>query len=404
MEAMPRGFWLRIRPEVASGSGYRITRAGAYYLLTVVVVALAAFLSGNNLLFLLLAAMLATLVISGFVSRLNLAGLELDFHLPEHITARRPVGARISVRNAKWLVPSFSVHLSGIPPSVFSAGLYLAMIPARSRVEETVSVTFGRRGVHQEKSFRFSTRFPFGFTERWFHVRLLRQALVYPCLEPQPGFEELAGQVRGELEARRRGRGHDFYRIRPYEPLESARHVDWKATAHTGELQVREFAREQEPLVEIVLDLEAGPAELDWFEQAVECCAYLCWRMLWREARVRFRTQEFEVAVPAEGDVYTILKYLALVAPQPGKGAIEPRDEDGYSVVFTSHRERFEPPIWQGALVLGPDSPLFERRRADADRTGAHVDHRGREAGGGDAGAGDGERSGGARQGPRRQS
>ncbi len=401
---MPRAFWLRIRPEAATGGGYRITRVGAYYLLTVVVVALAAFLSGNNLLFLLLAAMLAALVISGLVSRLNLAGLELDFHLPERITARRPVGARIWVRNAKWLLPSFSVHLSGIPPSVFSSGLYFPMIPARSRVEETVSVTFGRRGVHQEKSFRFSTRFPFGFTERWIHVRLLRRALVYPCLEPQPGFEELAGQVRGELEAQRRARGHDFYRIRPYEPLESARHVDWKATAHTGELQVREFAREQEPLVEIVLDLDAGAAESDWFEKAVECCAYLAWRMLWREARVRFRTQERDIAVPAEGDVYTILEYLARVAPQPGIGAIEPRDEDAYSVVFTCHRERFEPASRQNALVLGPDSPLFERRRAEPDRACADLDHRGREAGGGDADAGDNRRLGRDRQDRRRQS
>lgn len=400
---MPRAFWLRIRPEAFSGAGYRITRAGAYYLLTVLVVALAAFLSGNNLLFLLLAAMLAALVVSGFVSRLNLAGLELDFRLPEHITARRPVGAKVWVRNAKWLLPSFSVHLSGAPPSVFSGGLYFPIVPARSRVEATVSVVFGRRGVHQEKSFRFFSRFPFGFTERSFQVRLLRQLLVYPCLDPQPGFEELAGQVRGELEAQRRGRGHDFYRIRPYEPLESARHVDWKATAHTGELQVREFAREQDPLVEILLDLDVGAEELDWFEKAVECCAYLAWRMSWREARVRFRTQEREIAVPAEGDVYAILKYLARAEPQPGIGAIDPRDEEGYSVVFTSHRERFQPASRQSALVLGPDSALFERPRANRDRTRADVDHRDREAGGGNAGAGDGDRSGRDRQAGRRQ-
>ena len=44
------------------------------------------------------------------------------------------------------------------------------------------------------------------------------------------------------MEMIQRGRGHDFYRIRPYETLESARHVDWKATAHTRDLQVREYA------------------------------------------------------------------------------------------------------------------------------------------------------------------
>ena len=35
--------------------------------------------------FLILAAMLATFMVSGFVSRLGLAGLELDLILPQHI-------------------------------------------------------------------------------------------------------------------------------------------------------------------------------------------------------------------------------------------------------------------------------------------------------------------------------
>jgi len=259
MEAMPRGYWLRIRSELNSSVRYRITRAGLLYVLTTLLLGLAAFLSGNNLLFLLLAAMLATLLISGLVSRLSLAGLQLEFDLPEHISARRPVAARIRVGNSKWLLPSFSIRLTGIPPSAFARPIYFPVIPARSRLEETVTVVFGRRGRHREESFQFATRFPFGFSERRVVVKLPREILVYPCLDPLAGFDELTGEIQGELEARQRGRGHDFYRIRPYEPLESARHVDWKATAHTGELQVREFARETEPLVEIVLDLDVAP-------------------------------------------------------------------------------------------------------------------------------------------------
>jgi uncharacterized protein (DUF58 family) len=404
MEKMARGFWLRIRTGLNSGVRYRITRAGVFFVLTALVLGLAAFISGNNLLFLVLATMLATLLISGFVSRLSLAGLELEFSFPDHISARTPVAAQIRVRNTKWLLPSFSIHLTGVPPSVFSSNFYFPMIPAKSRLEETVEVVFGRRGRHQEDSFQFSTRFPFGFTERRVQVRLPREVLVYPCLEARPGFVELVGEVQGEMEARQRGRGHDFYRIRPYESLESARHVDWKATAHTGELQVREFAREQEPLVEIVLDLDVKQEQKEWFENAVECCAYLAWRVLLREARVRFRTQRFDVTVPAEGDVYTILKYLALVSPLPDKGAIEPSDEDSYLVVFTSHRERLEEAGWQNALVLGPDSLPFRGERPDDPRAGADLDHGGRKAGRRDAGARDGGRSGRDRQGSRRQS
>ena len=46
-------------------------------------------------------------------------------------------------------------------------------------------------------------------------------------------------------------------------PVVSA--VDWRATAHTGDLQVREFARESERSVEIFLDRGVPPELAGWF-------------------------------------------------------------------------------------------------------------------------------------------
>ena len=94
--------------------------------------------------------------------------------------------------------------------------------------------------------------------------------------------------------------------------------MDWKATAHTGDLQVREFAREQDHRVVIYFDLDVTDAEA-WFESAVDCAAFLAFRLAERGAQVRFRTQEFDVSLPEEGDIYTILKYLALVIPDEGE-------------------------------------------------------------------------------------
>jgi uncharacterized protein (DUF58 family) len=216
-------------------------------------------------------------------------------------------------------------------------------------------VEFHRRGVHKENSFHFSTRFPFGFTERRVQVTLQREVLVYPCLDPQYGFAELFAAVKGELEARQRGRGHDFYRIRPYEVLESARHVDWKATAHTGDLQVREFAREQEQRVQILLDLDVDSKHAAWFERAVECCAYLTWMMAQRGGRVRVRTQEFDISLPEEGDVYTILKYLATVLPARGKPMPAPDDDSSYSILFRA-RSAPSDDDWTGGRLLSPES------------------------------------------------
>ena len=297
-----RSLWRRIREAFEDNMRQQVTWLGFVFTLTVILIGLAAFASGNNLLFLLLAALLATLLISGFVSRLGLAGLELDLIVPPHIAAQRPISARLVVRNRKWVVPSFSLHLTGSAASGLRREMYIPLIPAGAALNEPVELFFARRGVYKDNSFSFASRFPFGFTHRRAHVRLEREVLVYPAVDPQPGFESLLAGIAGEIESTHRGRGSDFYRIRPYEALESARHVDWRATAHTGELQVREFAREQDQTVALFLDLDIPSDAHEWFEDAVNCCAFLLWRLNERGARMRFVTQRFALLPPGRRD------------------------------------------------------------------------------------------------------
>ncbi len=333
----------------------RTTLGGLFFLVTLILIAVAAAVTGNNLLFLILAAMVSTLMISNLISRLSLAGLELDFRMPEHVSARRKFPARILVRNAKRWMPSFSVRLAGIGDSIFSA-LYFPVLPGGETLDQIVDVEFSRRGIHREDGFQFSTAFPFGFLERRAQVALRREILVYPCMNPQPGFDEILAALSGEVAAHYRGRGHDFYRIRPYECFESARHVDWKATAHTGALQIREFAREEEPLVEILLDIEFPDEHRDRFEYAIECCAYLAWHLTQREARVRFASQEMATTVPATGDVYHILKYLALVSPRSAGPPPGPAEEGSFHIVFSANPGRYAQTGWSRAHFVGPES------------------------------------------------
>jgi len=349
-----RSLWNRIALLTRGGIRRYVTLRGLFLIVLMLLVAITAAVSANNLLFLILAALLSTMLVSSLISRLSLAGLELDFQLPEHISARRTFGARISIRNFKRWMPSFAVGVAGRGESVFSTPLYFPVLPGGATLEETVQVRFARRGIHREDGFRVSTSFPFGFLERDAQVTMRREVLVYPCLDPQPGFEDLLGTVNGEIVAHFRGRGHDFYRIRPYEPFESARHIDWRATAHTGELQVREFAREQEPLVEVFLDLDVPEEHEAWFQTAVECCAFLCWHFSERGARIHFHTEEFRLSVPATGDIYTILKYLALVSPKKTKVPAGPDDEQSFQIVFTAHPGRITERGWNPARFVDP--------------------------------------------------
>jgi len=87
-------------------------------------------------------------------------------------------------------------------------------------------------------------------------------------------------------------------------------------------LQVREFAREDERRVLLVLDA-AIPAEEKLrdsrqaiFERGVALCASLAWHFYEINSVLAFRSGTFETPMaPAGENVYAILRYLASAAP-----------------------------------------------------------------------------------------
>lgn len=354
-----RTLWQQFRAFLARRLRYKITRGGVLFTCAILLVAFAAIVSANNLLFLIVAAMMATLLVSGLVSRLCLAGLALDFQVPEHIPAGRTVPARLFVRNYKWFLPSFSIRVEAIREAgspTMKSGAYFPLLAPGATLQAVVDVRFPRRGQYRQNGFAFSTSFPFGFIEKTARVTLTREMLVYPAVDPQPGFDDLLAGISGEIESHYRGLGRDFYRIRPYEIFESSRHVDWKASAHVGSLQIREFAREVEQTVEIFLDRDV-PRELDaWFEHAVNCCAFLAWRLSTQGASIHFRSNGYEFRQPEDGDIYTILKYLALVYPQRAGSPEAPLNDASFKLVFTPSPSAFRDAGWLQARLLGPDA------------------------------------------------
>ncbi len=348
----PARFPARIRRRIR----YRVTRGGVFFMLALALTGVGAFLSGNNLLFLIFAAMMALLLVSGFISRLVLAGLELELLLPAHVSARTPTPARVRIRNLKRLTSSFSIELAGRDDaahdraSILGAPVYFPLIPGRAAIEAPVEVVFPHRGRHRENLFAISTKFPFGFLRKSTRVALHRETIVYPALEPRPGMEVLLGSIAAEMDAHIRGDGRDFYRIRPYEPQDSARHVDWKSTAHAGRLQVREFTRERQGMVEIFFDRCIDPGQGQRFEELVEDCAFVAWGLAEREARVRLRSDRFDLAIPDEGEVYDLLRFLALVEPvvsltpgAVGDSSVQVRfGESNLQVIFSARGEGFQ--------------------------------------------------------------
>ncbi|BDC52204.1 hypothetical protein F183_A45190 [Bryobacterales bacterium F-183] len=351
-----RTWWAKLRDTLQGGVQQQVTLFGMMFSLAIVLIGIAAFLSGNNLIFLLLASMLATMLVSGLISRLSISGLGVEFLLPEHISARRAVHGRISVTNEKVWMPTFSIQLTKLESDGGSGArrtvLYFPCIPGGSRIESSVELTFPKRGTQQSNRFLFSSRFPFGFTERRIEVPVLHEILIYPCLDPQPGFEQLLRDVAGEIESRVRGQGTDFHQLRPYVNGESSRYVDWKASARTGKMQVREFHRDSDRKVDLYLDLNT--TDEAWFEQAVDCSAYLVWNLTGMGASVRFRSQDFEYTTPLSGDVYGILKYLATVTTHPTAPPSFSHDRDRYQILFSASSPDAEADVPGTVRRVGP--------------------------------------------------
>jgi uncharacterized protein (DUF58 family) len=365
-----------VASRVREAMDYDVTRAGMIYILISVVIGIAAINTGNNLLYVIVAALLSAILVSGIASAMVLRSLTLDVHLPEHVFARRPMLARLLLRNDSSWLPSFSVRVVpakrkkkdswrweaytfGWPRNrapqdqwfhlpdrrlrrvhepeekpILQESIYFPFLAPEQELRADLEINFPARGRYCEKNFGLATRFPFSFLMKTRRVNLAREVIVYPVVEPADQFLEVLPMVTGEFETFVSGRGYDLYRIREYMPDDSARHVDWKATARTGALKVREFSREDERKLRIVFDNPApGVLQPAAYEKAVRLAASLGWHFHHEDVEVSFVAPGLE---PTE-DVFTFLRYLALAEPQDATPVFSRlRASDDYNLIVTA--------------------------------------------------------------------
>jgi uncharacterized protein (DUF58 family) len=353
---------------------YRLKREGVIYLAAVSILILAAVNTGNNLLFMILACSLAGILISGVLSRMVLSGVSLKFDLPEHIFAEQPVLAEIELRNEKQIWPSFSLRVVGENKKdqvqILTTPVFFPYIPRLGSTRQKVELRFARRGVYRQDAFGIRTRFPFGFFEKMRRVDSDIEILVYPRIEPADQLCEVLPLLSGEMASYFRGRGHELYSLRKYLPTDNARFVDWKTTAKTGQLMVREFAREDERRVMLVLDPFTGPprAELgqlaqaehtERFERAVSLAASIAWHFNEINSVVQFRTDQFATPMaPANEIIYDALRTLARIEPNTSAAGGDFLDElagqcEIFKIILTCHAQKTIPTsLWSSSYIF----------------------------------------------------
>ncbi len=398
---------------------YEITKAGIVYVLVTMVIGIAALNTGNNLLYIVVAAMLAAILVSGVASAAVLRSLELDVRLPEHVFAGRPIVGQIVMRNPRRFLPAFSIRVVTarkakgekvrkqwrwerttftFPPNrapenqwvrmrdwrvrrveirpsagIFEGMVYFPFLPPQAELAADLPLRFERRGRYCESGFGVATRFPFAFLTKTRDVALQREILVYPAIEPPDEMFEILPLVRGEWESFVRGRGSDLYRIREYMPEDSARHVDWKATAKSGSLKVREFSREDERKLCIVFDNPApGVVSEREYERGVNLAASLAWHFSSQAAELSFALPETR-----DSDLHEFLARLAVIEPrdnsqsklreQPGNQSDDVLQQIGqsgtgeYNIVLTARpRGSMPTALWNCSYFVFLGSDLLE--------------------------------------------
>jgi len=364
--------WIGYRME------YKVTRQGWVYVIGIILVALAALNTGNNLLFLILASLIASILMSGILSSVTLAGVELRLQLPEHIFAGQLVRASVELQNEKVTLPSISLRVEGATKkgsapaaAILKTPVYFPYLARHETVKQSVPLLFPKRGAYLQEAFRIVTRFPFGFLEKARRLDLATEALVYPSIEDSAEFIEVRPGIQGAMESFTKGRGQDLYALRDYQPNDSARLVHWKASARLGSLMVREFAREDDCNVLLVLDAHsdaakpgASPAEKARFERAVTLCAAIAWDLHERNALLEFRSGNGDVGLaPTSENIYAILRLLALAQPLASESreamlADLAANPDSFKIIVTSQpRGSIPAALWYSSYVVFAEDP-----------------------------------------------
>jgi uncharacterized protein (DUF58 family) len=261
---------------------FEFTTGGAIMLVLVLIVAFSAWNTGNNLLFIVLSFLIASLVVGFLAGHVCLKKLDIKMRFPDTIFAGEATPIIVSLTNRKRVFPSFSVvaevrgkerelsimsdELDALLPAWIAKRLgrapivrrildHFAYIGRSSTCELRSEHIFPHRGRLMIRDFELSTKFPFGFFR---HRRRLSAKSAEIVILPRAEHLDLRltdiPSGSGELSTARRGPGLDLLALRDYQPQDELRSIDWKATARSRTLTVREYANEDELKVSVFLD------------------------------------------------------------------------------------------------------------------------------------------------------
>ncbi|HAP75683.1 MAG TPA: DUF58 domain-containing protein, partial [Acidimicrobiaceae bacterium] len=155
------------------------------------------------------------------------------------------------------------------------ASMQLAPLPADDAVTPASRVPTAQRGIVQVGPLRAERADLLGLARRRSVLTGGAEVVVVPERVPltAPSLES-AGALGEFLRTKAMGRsGTEFHSQREYVPGDDVRRINWKSSARSTTLIVREPALETVQRCTVVLDLHRGSYDADGFERAVSAAA-----------------------------------------------------------------------------------------------------------------------------------
>ncbi len=309
----------------------------------------AAYNSSNNILFITLSLMLACLILSGVLSWFNFDKLRWRILFPP--VARAGLNATISLElvNGKKLLPTYGLDCvvaarrarsdeQAMPETTFTGrGMDVKaifkhvpeevtgrlLLTGRLDPQDALQLDWvwapDRRGRWTVELQNVGSYYPFGFFNKKLAAHLSRELIVWPAAVEYQQHKVNSFRWSGvTTRTARAGSGNDLLAMRRYAPGDSHRLINWKASARTGQLLVRQFAAETTESYVLQLNSEAELwPRTEQFERFISFAATLA-EDFFRAGRLRSATLDDQATRPIRHvrDYEALLDQLAVLHPR----------------------------------------------------------------------------------------
>jgi len=175
--------------------------------------------------------------ISGFFGKNNITRIKCDIEFPNEIYANSECPISINLINQK---PSYPVFL--IKVKIFNKSILFPFFEKNDK--KLLNINLQKRGKYILDKIEISSPFPFNFFVRYYVFKENIEFVVFP--EPKKGLTEYLFDKRtkrGEFETNlKKGYEDEMISIKDYILGTPLKYVDWKSTAKTDSLKIKELS------------------------------------------------------------------------------------------------------------------------------------------------------------------